>query len=95
MESSIRDHPRNALNTICQHLFTGYLPQYALTVSGTRHQPIWTCAASLDGQMIGLGEGRSKRVAQDEAARQAIINLQTQFPYEIYGIQAHHSPRAR
>jgi len=44
--------------------------------------------------MIGLGEGRSKKVAQDEAARQAIINLQKQFPYEIGGMQAHHNRRA-
>ena len=44
--------------------------------------------------MIGWGEGQSKRVAQDEAARQAIINLQTQFPYEIGGIQVHHNSRA-
>ncbi|KIK03637.1 hypothetical protein K443DRAFT_676632 [Laccaria amethystina LaAM-08-1] len=94
MESSIRDHPRNALNTICQRLFSGHLPQYALTVSGAQHQSIWTCAAWLDGEMIGLGEGRSKKVAQDEAAREAIISLQIQFPYEIGRMQAHHNPRA-
>ena len=53
---------------------------YTLTgESGPDHDKHFTVAVSLNGGMVGQGEGRSKKRAEQEAARAAIRNL---FPDE-------------
>ena len=54
---------------------------YTLTgESGPDHDKHFTVAVSLNGGMVGQGEGRSKKRAEQEAARTAIRNL---FPNEL------------
>ena len=53
---------------------------YALTgESGPDHDKCFLVAVSLNGTVVGQGEGRSKKRAEQEAARAAIANL---FPKE-------------
>jgi ribonuclease-3 len=52
------------------------LPQYRLLrVGGTDHHRMWTYALEWDGEEIARGEGRSKRSAQQRAARRALVRL--------------------
>jgi ribonuclease III len=44
-------------------------------VEGPPHDRHFTCAASIDGVQVGLGTGRSKKAAEQEAARQAMESL--------------------
>jgi ribonuclease-3 len=46
-----------------------------LEVEGPPHDRHFTCAASIDGEQVGVGNGRSKKAAEQEAARQALENL--------------------
>ncbi|MGB4600270.1 MAG: ribonuclease III [Trichlorobacter sp.] len=53
------------------------LPTYDLTGEvGPPHDRRFTVSISLDGQVIGAGEGRSKKVAQQTAAKAALELLQ-------------------
>ena len=45
-------------------------------VDGPPHDRRFTCAAVIDGDQAGLGEGRSKKAAEQEAARQALERLE-------------------
>ncbi|HEY7018984.1 MAG TPA: ribonuclease III, partial [Gaiellaceae bacterium] len=40
-----------------------------LDVQGPPHDRIFTCAAVIDGQEVGVGRGRSKKAAEQDAAR--------------------------
>ena len=44
-------------------------------VEGPPHDRRFTCAASIDGEQVGLGTGQSKKAAEQEAARQALEGL--------------------
>ena len=44
-------------------------------VEGPPHERNFTCAALIDGEQVGLGTGRSKKSAEQEAARQALESL--------------------
>jgi ribonuclease-3 len=46
-----------------------------VNVEGPPHDRHFTCAASIDGEQVGLGTGRSKKAAEQEAARQAMESL--------------------
>ena len=46
-----------------------------LEVEGPPHDRRFTCAASIDGEQAGVGEGSSKKAAEQEAARQALESL--------------------
>jgi len=53
------------------------LPTYDLTGEvGPPHDRRFTVSISLDGQVIGAGEGRSKKAAQQTAAKAALELLQ-------------------
>lgn len=53
------------------------LPTYMLTgEDGPPHHRRFTVSISLDGQLIGMGEGRSKKTAQQVAAKAALELLQ-------------------
>ena len=52
------------------------LPEYRGTgVSGPDHRRLWSFVVVFDGEEIARGEGVSKREAQQQAARRALIRL--------------------
>jgi ribonuclease-3 len=54
--------------------------QVAYAVIGTEgppHERTFTAAATVDGEQIGVGRGRSKKEAEQEAAREALAGLGT------------------
>jgi ribonuclease III len=46
-----------------------------LEVEGPPHERTFTCAAVIDGEEMGSGQGPSKKAAEQEAARQALERL--------------------
>jgi ribonuclease III len=55
---------------------SGRAVSYAvLDVQGPPHDRTFTCAAVVDGKEAGVGQGRSKKAAEQEAAREAIVAL--------------------
>ena len=46
-----------------------------LDVDGPPHDRKFTCAASIDGEQVGVGTGESKKAAEQEAAKQALASL--------------------
>ncbi|KIK70671.1 hypothetical protein GYMLUDRAFT_32709 [Collybiopsis luxurians FD-317 M1] len=42
---------------------------------GPSHSPTWTVHCLIDGQERGIGTGKSQKIAKEEAARQAYINM--------------------
>ena len=46
-----------------------------LTAEGPPHERHFTCAAIVDGEQLGVGDGRSKKAAEQEAAREALEAL--------------------
>ncbi len=46
-----------------------------LTAEGQPHERHFTCAAVVDGMQLGVGEGRSKKAAEQEAAREALAQV--------------------
>ena len=46
-----------------------------LEVEGPPHDRRFTCAAVIDGDQLGVGSGRSKKAAEQEAAKQALEAL--------------------
>ena len=46
-----------------------------LDVDGPPHDRTFTCAAVVDGDQAGVGRGRSKKAAEQEAAREAFERL--------------------
>ncbi|EJD00428.1 kinase-like protein [Fomitiporia mediterranea MF3/22] len=45
---------------------------------GPAHSPTWTVSISLDGIVLGKAVGRTKKAAQDEAARQAFAAIENE-----------------
>jgi ribonuclease III len=46
-----------------------------LDVQGPPHDRRFTCAATIDGEQLGIGKGASKKAAEQEAAKQALATL--------------------
>ncbi|TML78834.1 MAG: ribonuclease III [Actinobacteria bacterium] len=46
-----------------------------ISVEGPPHERSFTCAAIVDGEELGRGEGRTKKAAEQEAAREALEKL--------------------
>ena len=46
-----------------------------VTVTGPAHERHFTCAAVIDGEQVGTGAGRSKKAAEQEAAKEALARL--------------------
>jgi ribonuclease III len=46
-----------------------------LNAEGPPHERHFTCAAIVDGEQLGVGEGRSKKAAEQEAAREALAKV--------------------
>jgi ribonuclease-3 len=47
----------------------------AVSVAGPAHERSFTCAAVIDGEELGRGEGGTKKAAEQEAAREALAKL--------------------
>jgi ribonuclease III len=47
-----------------------------LDVEGPPHDRRFTCAAAIDDEQAGVGRGRSKKAAEQEAAREALSKLE-------------------
>jgi ribonuclease-3 len=47
------------------------LPVYEVSDSGPDHDKVFTAQVMLDGEWLGRGEGRSKKAAEQQAAREA------------------------
>jgi ribonuclease III len=48
-----------------------------LEVEGPPHDRTFVCAASIDGDQVGVGKGPSKKAAEQEAAREALAKLES------------------
>jgi ribonuclease III len=46
-----------------------------LDVEGPPHDRRFTCAAVIDGEQLGVGTGESKKAAEQEAAKEALVKL--------------------
>ncbi len=46
-----------------------------LEVEGPPHERLFTCAVVVDGDQAGSGRGRSKKEAEQQAAREALDRL--------------------
>jgi len=46
-----------------------------VSVEGPPHERRFTCAAIIDGEALGRGEGQTKKAAEQEAAREALSRL--------------------
>jgi ribonuclease III len=46
-----------------------------LEVDGPPHDRRFTCAAVIDGEQLGVGSGESKKAAEQEAAKEALVRL--------------------
>ena len=46
-----------------------------ISVEGPPHERRFTCAAIIGGEELGRGEGRTKKAAEQEAAREALTRL--------------------
>lgn len=53
----------------------GVRPAYAVEGEGPDHQRIFTAVVAVDGSVLGEGSGKSKKSAEQEAARQALRSL--------------------
>jgi ribonuclease-3 len=51
-----------------------------ITVEGPPHERRFTCAAIIDGEELGRGDGRTKKAAEQEAAREALGKLDLATP---------------
>jgi ribonuclease III len=57
---------------------TGRQVSYSvLDVEGPPHDRRFTCAAVIDDEQVGVGRGRSKKAAEQEAAREALAKLES------------------
>ncbi len=74
------DH-KSRLQELAAHRF-GAAPRYAVEASGPDHARTFYVTVSIDDQPYGYGEGRSKKQAEQEAARAACDVLATTAPGE-------------
>lgn len=55
----------------------GKVPDYKITSSGPDHDKRFTARVYLSGELLGVGEGRSKKEAEQAAAKEALERLDT------------------
>lgn len=67
------DH-KSRLQEFAAHRF-GELPRYDLTEEGPEHEKVFRAVVRLRGECFGSGEGRTKKEAEQAAARQATEQL--------------------
>jgi ribonuclease-3 len=59
---------------VAAHRF-GELPRYELTEEGPEHEKVFRAVVRLGGEQWGSGEGRTKKEAEQAAAREATEHL--------------------
>ena len=70
------------------HKQFGTSPQYTLVhVSGPDHQKVFSVTVEVQGSIMGQGEGRTKKEAEQRAAAQAIEQARIDFSNESLDIQ--------
>ncbi|GAC1369659.1 MAG: ribonuclease III [Actinomycetota bacterium] len=57
---------------------SGYVPEYRISSSGPDHAKRFEAKVYLRGELRGVGSGRSKKEAEQAAAREALAGLATQ-----------------
>jgi ribonuclease-3 len=74
-EGLVRLEPKSALQELAQK--RGWaLPVYReVEVRGPEHQRVYVYEVEVEGRVLGRGEGSSKKLAQREAAREALASL--------------------
>ncbi len=75
----LEDHldAKSRLQEILQR--DGGMPSYEfISMQGPPHAPLFRYSVTLDGQVLGTGEGASKQNAQQEAARAALHRIRNQ-----------------
>lgn len=69
------DNPKGELQELLQAVSTNP-PRYELAaVSGPDHDRMFECTVHHDGRELARGQGKSKKLAQSEAARAALVHL--------------------
>jgi ribonuclease-3 len=68
----VRDYKTRLQEILAQ---TGNKPSYLVEGSGPDHDRVFSAVVSVDGRPLGSGMGRSKKQAEQSAARQAIEEL--------------------
>jgi ribonuclease-3 len=63
-----------------------------LEVEGPPHERLFTAAANIEGVQAGVGRGRSKKDAEQEAAKQALETLAEQGAVQLLGDRAGDEP---
>ncbi|KAK0470079.1 uncharacterized protein EV420DRAFT_1498271 [Desarmillaria tabescens] len=66
-----------ALNNLLQARNRLYDVSWVESVSGPRNAPTWTIQFKFAGAVIGVGTGITKRLAKEDAIRQAYTSLQS------------------
>jgi ribonuclease-3 len=67
------DHKTELQEALAQR---GRSVSYAvLDVEGPPHDRTFTCAANVDGEQLGVGRGRSKKAAEQDAAKEVLATL--------------------
>lgn len=70
------ESPKSLLQEITQRDFR-ITPTYEVVgQEGPAHDPVFVAVAKLDGRRVGRGQGRSKKAAESEAARDAIERIE-------------------
>jgi ribonuclease-3 len=80
VEESIEVGPDPKTKLQEQTATTGSTVRYATTAEGPPHNPTFTATALVDDTAIGTGVGRSKKEAEQGAARQALEALAGEAP---------------
>lgn len=78
-----RDYKTGLQELAAQDL--GSVPQYRVTEEGPDHAKRFTATVFLGGQAFGAGSGRSKKEAEQRAAREAYARLMAEGPTEAAG----------
>ena len=78
-----RDYKTGLQELAAQDL--GTVPQYRVTEEGPDHAKRFTATVFLGGQAYGGGTGRSKKEAEQRAAREAYARLMAEGPTEAAG----------
>jgi ribonuclease III len=78
-----RDYKTGLQELAAQDL--GSVPQYRVTEEGPDHAKRFTATVFLGGQAYGAGSGRSKKEAEQRAAREAYARLMAEGPTEAAG----------
>lgn len=71
----IKDNFKAELQEISQASAQGVPSYTVLQVDGPNHDPVFTVSVAVQGQTIATGSGKSKKAAEQEAARAALAEL--------------------